>query len=130
MCKLFSSNFASVYAGFAGFAQGWGVDNFGRAAECGGPSLRSRMTAKNEQRQQKKRVSPLRRQSTPPSVEMTHSWGSVRGRVVSASAEGFHQLVYGAVEVLVGAALLVDFADGVHDRGVVLAAELTADLGE
>lgn len=28
MCKLFSSNFASVYAGFAGFAQAWGVDNF------------------------------------------------------------------------------------------------------
>ena len=45
-------------------------------------------------------------------------------------AEGFHQLVYGAVEVLVVAALLVDLGDGVHDRGVVLAAELTADLRE
>jgi hypothetical protein len=45
-------------------------------------------------------------------------------------AEGLHELVDGAVEVLVGAAGFVDFGDGVHDGGVVLAAELTADLGE
>jgi NADPH:quinone reductase-like Zn-dependent oxidoreductase len=33
-----------------------------------------------------------------------------------------------AVQVLVGAAVLVDLADGVHHRGVVLVAELAADL--
>ncbi len=41
-----------------------------------------------------------------------------------------HQFVDGAVEIFVGAALLVDLADGVHDGGVVLAAELASDLGE
>ena len=40
------------------------------------------------------------------------------------------QLIDGAVQVLVGAALLVDLADGVHDRGVVLVAELAADFGQ
>jgi hypothetical protein len=43
-------------------------------------------------------------------------------------AQRLHQLVDGSVEIFVGAALLVDLCDRVHDRGVVLAAELTADL--
>ena len=44
-------------------------------------------------------------------------------------AEGLHEFVDGSVEVFVGSALLVDLGDRVHDRGVVLAAELTAYLG-
>ena len=40
----------------------------------------------------------------------------------------FLQLVERAMQVLVGAALLVDLADGVHHRGVVLVAELAADF--
>ncbi len=49
---------------------------------------------------------------------------------VSRLGEGFHQLVDGSIQVLVLAALLVDLGDGVHDGGVVLAAELAADLGQ
>ena len=44
-------------------------------------------------------------------------------------AKCFHQLVDGTVQVLIRSALLVDLCDGVHDRGVVLASELTAYLG-
>jgi len=43
--------------------------------------------------------------------------------------QGLHQFVDGAVEVFVGAALLVDLGDRVHHGGVVLASELAADLG-
>ena len=46
------------------------------------------------------------------------------------SVEEFLQLVQGAVQVLVGAALFVDLADGVHHGGVVLVAELAADFGQ
>ena len=47
----------------------------------------------------------------------------------SLAVELFLQFVDGAVQVLVGAALLVDLADGVHHRGVVLVAKLAADFG-
>src|ERR1700741_1431305 len=46
----------------------------------------------------------------------------------SLLAECLEELGDGAVEVLVVTALFVDLRDRVHDRGVVLAAELTADL--
>ena len=38
------------------------------------------------------------------------------------------QLVQRTVQVFVGAALLVDFADGVHHRSVVLISELAANF--
>ena len=44
--------------------------------------------------------------------------------------QGFLQLVEHAVEILVGAALLVDLGDRVHDGSVVLATELASDLRE
>jgi hypothetical protein len=40
-----------------------------------------------------------------------------------------HQLVDGAVQILVGAALLVDLRDRVHHGGVMLASELPPDFG-
>lgn len=45
-------------------------------------------------------------------------------------AECLHQLIDGPVQVFVGTSLLVDLSDGVHYRRVVLATELTSDLGK
>ena len=54
---------------------------------------------------------------------------SNRSRSASPLTQRLHEFIDGAVEVFVGSALFVDLGDRVHDRGVVLAAELTADLG-
>ena len=50
------------------------------------------------------------------------------GLHLDLAVELFQKLVDGAVKIFVGAALLVDLGDGVHDGGVVLVAELTADF--
>ena len=55
----------------------------------------------------------------------------LRSRLIFVlSVQQLLQLVQRAVQVLVGAALLVDLGDRVHHRGVVLVAELAADLGQ
>ena len=46
------------------------------------------------------------------------------GKIAPSGVQLFLEFVESAVQILVGAALLVDLADGVHHRGVVLATEL------
>jgi hypothetical protein len=47
-----------------------------------------------------------------------------------STVEGLQKFIEGTVKILVGASLLIDLGNGMHDGGVVLASELPPDLRE